>query len=89
MSLWELAIKASLGKSDFHVDANLLRRTLLENGFLEVPIFSTHALSVARLARLHRDPFDRLLVAQAQVEGFTLLTVDPKVARYAGDIVMV
>lgn len=88
-SLWELAIKASLGKSDFQVDASLLRTTLLENGFLELAILSAHAVAVARLAHIHRDPFDRLLVPQAQIEDLTLLTVDSKVARYAGDILMV
>ena len=88
-SVWELAIKASLGRSDFQVDASLLRRTLLANGFLELSILSAHAVAVAGLALVHRDPFDRLLVAQAQVEGLTLLTVDPKVARYPGNILLV
>ncbi len=88
-SIWELAIKASLGRSDFQVDADLIRTTLLQNDFLELPILSAHAIAVARLALVHRDPFDRLLVAQARVEGLTLLTVDPKVAGYAGDILLV
>lgn len=88
-SVWEVAIKASLGKSDFQVDVTLLRATLLENGFLELPILSAHAVAIAHLALLHRDPFDHLLVAQAQVEGLRLLTVDAKVARYASDILMV
>ena len=88
-SVWELAIKASLGRSDFQVDVNLLRTALLENGFLELPILSAHAVEVARLAPVHRDPFDRLLVAQARVEGLTLLTVDAKVADYTGDILLV
>ena len=88
-SVWELAIKAGLGRSDFQVDVTLLRTTLLENGFLELPILSAHAVAITHLSLLHRDPFDRLLVAQAQVEDMRLLTADVKVARYAGDILMV
>ena len=88
-SVWELAIKAGLGRDDFQVDVSLLRSGLLSNGFVELSILSEHAVAVAHLAPVHRDPFDRLLVAQAQMEGLTLLTVDPKVARYSGTILQV
>lgn len=83
-SLWEIAIKASLGRADFTVDAGLLRRGLTDNSYEELTITGPHALAVAGLPPLHRDPFDRMLVAQAQVEGFVLVTADPVVAGYPG-----
>ena len=85
-SLWEVAIKSGLGRQDFKVDASVLRRGLIENGYVELPIAGEHVVAVAALPTLHRDPFDRLLVAQAQVEGITLLTSDPLVATYPGPI---
>ena len=85
-SLWEVAIKSGLGREDFKVDASVLRRGLIENGYLELPIAGDHVVAVASLPALHRDPFDRLLVAQAQVEGITLLTSDPLVAAYPGPV---
>jgi PIN domain nuclease of toxin-antitoxin system len=85
-SLWEVAIKRSLGRADFHVDARLLRRALLDNGYGELPICSEHTVEVEGLPSIHKDPFDRLLVAQAMVEGITLLTSDPVVAQYSGPV---
>jgi PIN domain nuclease of toxin-antitoxin system len=85
-SLWELAIKQPLGKKDFKVDARLLRRELLNIGYSELPISSSHAVAVDSLPLIHRDPFDRILVVQATLEGITLLTVDKVVARYPGPI---
>jgi PIN domain nuclease of toxin-antitoxin system len=85
-SLWEVAIKSVLGREDFQVDAAVLRRGLLDNGYQELPVASEHAVAVAILPDLHKDPFDRLLVAQAQVAGMTLLTADPLVAVYPGPI---
>lgn len=85
-SLWEIAIKRGLGRDDFQVDPRLLRRGLLDNGYAELPILGEHAVAVDGLPALHKDPFDRLLVAQAQVEGVTLLTANPVVARYSGPI---
>jgi len=81
-SLWEVAIKCSLGRSDFQVNPRVLRRNLLDNGYQELPVASAHAVSIDNLPPLHKDPFDRLLVAQATVEGITLLTSDAQVARY-------
>jgi PIN domain nuclease of toxin-antitoxin system len=81
-SIWEIAIKNSLGRNDFRVDARLLRRGLLDNGYVELPITSEHAVAIDSLPPFHKDPFDRILIAQAVVEGITLLTVDPVVARY-------
>jgi PIN domain nuclease of toxin-antitoxin system len=85
-SLWEIAIKSGLGRDDFRVDARLLRRGLLDNGYDELPIISAHAVAIDGLPPLHKDPFDRLLVAQAMAEGITLLTSDPLVAAYPGPI---
>jgi len=85
-SLWEVAIKRGLGRKDFQVDARLLRRGLLDNGYVELPILSEHVVAVDALPPIHKDPFDRLLVAQATVEGITLVTVDPLVAQYPGPI---
>ncbi len=85
-SLWEVAIKRGLGREDFKVDARLLRRGLLDNGYRELPIISDHVVATESLPLIHRDPFDRILVAQATVEGITLLTIDPLVAQYPGPI---
>lgn len=85
-SLWEVAIKRGLGRSDFQVDARLLRRGLLDNGYNELPIVSEHVVATESLPAIHEDPFDRVLVAQATVEGVTLLTTDPLVAQYPGPI---
>ena len=85
-SLWEIAIKNGLGREEFSVDPRLLRRGLLENGYVELPVTGAHAVAVDLLPPIHKDPFDRVLVAQAQIEGITLLTVDEVVARYPGPI---
>lgn len=88
-SLWEIAIKRGLGRTDFQVDPRLLRRGLLDNGYSELPIASEHAVAIDSLPPLHRDPFDRLLVAQATVEGIALLTSDSLVAQYPGPLRLV
>lgn len=85
-SLWEIAIKNSLGRDDFHADPRVLRRALLDNGYTELPITSQHAVSVDGLPPLHKDPFDRLLLAQAQSEGITLVTGDAQLAQYPGPV---
>ena len=85
-SLWEIAIKHGLGRDDFRVDPRLLRRGLLDNGYSELPIGSEHAVAIDSLPSIHKDPFDRMLVAQAMVEGITLLTADPDVAQYPGPV---
>src|SRR5271157_1031894 len=85
-SLWEVAIKRGLGRKDFQVDVRLLRRGLLDNGYSELPIVSDHVVTIESLPPIHNDPFDRVLVAQATVEGITLLTVDPVVAQYPGPV---
>ena len=85
-SLWEITIKAALRRPDFKVDVALLRPALAEMGFAELPVCGAHAERLASLPPLHRDPFDRMLVAQAAVEGILLLTSDAQLARYSGPI---
>jgi PIN domain nuclease of toxin-antitoxin system len=85
-SLWEVAIKRGLGREDFRVDPRLLRRGLVDNGYEELAILGQHTVAVDGLPPLHKDPFDRLLIAQSLIEGITLLTVDPLVARYPAPV---
>jgi len=85
-SIWEVAIKNSLGRDDFQVDPRLLRRGLLDNGYTELPIASQHAVGIDSLPWLHKDPFDRLLLAQALSEGITLVTADAQLAQYLGPV---
>ena len=86
VSIWEIAIKASLNRQDFDVEPRWLRRALLNRGYQEVVLAGEHAIAVGRLPWLHKDPFDRLLIAQAACEGAVLLTSDAAVARYPGAI---
>lgn len=88
-SLWEIAIKQGLGRADFQIDARVLRRGLIDNGYQEMAILSAHAVAIDALPPIHKDPFDRLLVAQATVEGITLLTNDGMVASYPGPVRLV
>ena len=88
-SVWEVAIKRALGRADFQVDTRLFRRGLLDNGYVELPVLSAHAVAVEALPPIHKDPFDRLLVAQSLVEGIVLLTSDATVAQYGGSIRLV
>jgi PIN domain nuclease of toxin-antitoxin system len=85
-NIWEVAVKSALGRPSFQVDAGVLRRALLENGYAEIAVTGVHASQVARLPPLHRDPFDRILIAQAAEEGAVLLTVDRAIAGYPGRI---
>jgi PIN domain nuclease of toxin-antitoxin system len=85
-SVWEIATKHGVGREIVSVNPRRLRRSLLDNGYIELPITSEHAVAIAALPPLHKDPFDRILIAQAMVEGITLLTVDKIVARYPGPI---
>jgi PIN domain nuclease of toxin-antitoxin system len=85
-SLWEIAIKSELNRTDFQVNARLLRRGLIDNGYQELSILSGHAVAIDSLPPLHKDPFDRLLIAQAMVEGITLLTNDTTMAQYQGPV---
>ena len=87
-SLWEIVIKVALRRSDFKVDIGLLRTALVEMGFAELPVTGAHAETLARLPPVHKDPFDRMLVAQSLAEPLILLTNDGVLAAY-GDVVRV
>jgi PIN domain nuclease of toxin-antitoxin system len=89
VSLWEIALKQTLGRRDLRVDIRILRRGMLDNGYLELPITGAHAIAMESLPPLHADPFDRMLVAQARAEGAALLTADPLVAQYHEPVRMV
>ncbi|MCQ4632310.1 type II toxin-antitoxin system VapC family toxin [Shinella sp. CPCC 100929] len=88
-SLWEVAIKQTLNRPDFSVDASLLRHGLVQSGYEELTINAAHAIAVAGLPSIHNDPFDRMLVAQARTEGLLLLTADRRLASYPGPIRLV
>lgn len=87
VSIWEVVIKAALGRDDFTVDARLLRQGALDAGYQELDVRGPHVLEVDRLKPIHNDPFDRLLLAQAQVDDVLLLTVDHKLLRYGNPAV--
>ncbi len=85
-SMWEVVTKSQLGRRDFEVDARVLRRGLLDNGYHELNITSEHAVRLESLPVLHKDPFDRMLVAQAITEGLILLTSDKQLTRYKSPV---
>lgn len=85
-SIWEIAIKSGLGRPDFDVPSGVFRRGLLEAGYEELPVTGAHAAALQGLPPLHRDPFDRILVAQALVESLTLVTADRTILTYPGPI---
>ncbi len=86
-SIWEVAIKNGLGRDDFQVEPALLRMALLDAGYRELPISGGHVTALGNLPPIHRDPFDRLFIAQAMVEGIALVTADPVIGRYSGPII--
>jgi PIN domain nuclease of toxin-antitoxin system len=85
-SLWEIVIKSGLDRLDFRIDPRALRQGLLDNDYTELKVTGEHALATDALPLVHRDPFDRLLLAQAIVEGITLLTADALLSRYGGPV---
>jgi len=85
-SLWDVALKRQGGKSDFGAEPAVLRRRLLESGYVELPITGVHAAATSMLPEIHKDPFDRLLLAQAICEGITLVTANKTLASYPGPI---
>jgi PIN domain nuclease of toxin-antitoxin system len=82
-SIWEIAIKAALNRPDFSISADAVARAAVQSGFTELPVRSDAAAHVASLAPHHRDPFDRLLIAQAVLEQAALYTADAQLARYS------
>jgi PIN domain nuclease of toxin-antitoxin system len=89
LSILEVTIKAGLARPDFRVDPTAFRNNLVANDLEELSFTSDHPLAVQRLPPLHRDPFDRALVAQAICENLTLMTADKRVAAYPGRIMLV
>lgn len=87
-SIWEIVIKRSLGRDDFRIDPYRLRKMLVMNGYTEIAVASDHALAVDGLPLLHKDPFDRILLAQARSEGLSLVTADEQLAKYGDGIII-
>lgn len=85
-SMWEIVIKRGLGRDDFKVNPLRLLKQLVINGYEEVAVSSDHALAVETLPPLHKDPFDRILIAQARTEGMLLLTADNQISLYGDGI---
>lgn len=85
-SLWEIAIKRAHKGDAFLYDPRAIRKQMLANGYVELPVQGSHAVVVDSLPLIHKDPFDRILIAQATMEGITLLTRDRTIARYPGPI---
>lgn len=88
-SLWEVAIKRALDRPDFRTEASVLRAGLLSNGYAELAVEGRHVISLATLPMRHRDPFDRMLVAQAMAEGMSLATADRRLGAYGGPVLLV
>ena len=88
-SIWEIVIKLGLGRQDFRVDPQRFRKMLVAHGYVELAITADHALNVLFLPILHRDPFDRLLLAQARSEGMLLVTVDSAIIQYRDSVLAV
>ena len=85
-SIWEISIKHAKGLSSFHAHPGTVWEGLLRNGYVELAVLGKHAVAAGDLPKIHKDPFDRILIAQSTVEGLTLLTSDTTVARFPGSI---
>jgi len=85
-SIWEIAIKHGKGSERFYAAPGFVREALLEHGYSELNMSGKHVVATADLPSIHKDPFDRILIAQSMVEGITLLTSDAVIARYPGPI---
>jgi len=85
-SLWEIALKRARYGNNFAYDPRTIRAEMLQNGYEELSVQGSHVVAVDTLPYIHKDPFDRLLIAQAMIEGITLLTADATIARYPGPI---
>jgi PIN domain nuclease of toxin-antitoxin system len=88
-SIWEIVIKLELGREDFHVDPYRLRKMLVVHGYAELAITAEHALRINTLPALHKDPFDRILLAQARAEGMLLMTADSAVVQYQESVLAI
>jgi len=83
-SLWEIAIKINIGKLDLHIPFKKLQKEVLNNNFTILPIEFTHTVQLSKLEPIHRDPFDRILISQALVENFTIISKDTTFSAYKG-----
>jgi PIN domain nuclease of toxin-antitoxin system len=88
-SVWEIAIKAALGRADFRVSPEEIVGAAQASGFVELPVRSAAALKVASLPHYHRDPFDRLLLAQAMTEPTVFYTADAQLTAYSELVVQI
>ena len=88
-SIWEIVIKLKLGREDFSVDPFRMRKMLVAHGYTELPVTADHALRVDTLPMLHKDPFDRILLAQARAEGMALVTADSAISQYTESVIAV
>jgi PIN domain nuclease of toxin-antitoxin system len=86
ISIWEIAIKAALGRSDFLYDPEVIRGAAFDRGWTELPFTGDHAVAVRDLPAIHTDPFDRALLAQAIVEGVDLVTADKALIAYGAPV---
>jgi PIN domain nuclease of toxin-antitoxin system len=89
VSIWEIVIKRSLNRPDFILDPTCLYNELLRLGYKELPLTARHTLLFSSLPVIHKDPFDRILLAQAVYEGIPLLTADRVISQYPGSIIYV
>jgi len=88
-SLWEIAIKSGLRRRDFRIDLEAFEAALPRTGLTELPVRARHAVALSRLPSVHRDPFDRMLVAQAVCEPLVLLTNDRVLTGYPAPVRLV
>ena len=86
VSIFEIAVKGRLGRSDFQIHPFEFRQELIVRDFTELPLTGLHAAAVGDIPVHHRDPFDHLLIAQARVEGLQLMTADPILAQYGSSV---
>jgi PIN domain nuclease of toxin-antitoxin system len=86
-TLWEIAIKVSLGKLEMSIDILTLIAKIEENGFVILPILPSHSLCVSKLPFHHRDPFDRMLIAQAITEQIYVISKDGSFPFYEIDLI--
>lgn len=86
ISIWEIAIKSSKYRDRAYPTAAALRTGLLLNGYTELPLFGRHALDLQYLPLLHKDPFDRMLIAQARSDGLILITRDRIMLEYGSPV---
>ena len=88
VSVWKVAIKHQAKPETIHFDAEMFLNYCIKSGFLILPIKETHAMETEHLPWVHKDPFDRMLISQAKIEGMILLTSDEKIASYGTNYIL-